>query len=104
MIKNTLADNEDVDKKVKEAFKNTEIGSFDDFMSRHFDTVIVSLCKTSHVEKYGGPLLNNPLNVDFLKSRATKKLVIISKESSLNKLWKREIYSVADSQGHVLNI
>ena len=97
MIKNTLADNEEIDKEVKEAFKNTEIGSFDDFMSRHFDTVIVSLCKTQDVEKHGGPLLNNSLNVDFLKSRATKKLVIISKESSINGLWKREIYSVAES-------
>jgi len=39
-----------------------------------------------------------------LKSRATKKIVIIGKESALNPDWKREFLDVAKAQAHFLEI
>jgi hypothetical protein len=74
---------------------NSEIGSFDDFISRTFDNVVVSLCKTKNIEKQGGPLLNNPLNVEYLKSRTIKKLIVISKSRGLPEIWKKEIIQKA---------
>ena len=38
-----------------------EIGSFDDFSSRHYDSIVISHCKTDDVVKSGGPLINSPL-------------------------------------------
>jgi hypothetical protein len=83
---------------------NSEIGSFDDFMSRTFDNVVVSLCKTKNIEKLGGPLLNNPQNVEFLKSRTTRKLIFISKTRGLPQIWKQEIVEKAKEQGHYMEI
>ncbi len=66
-------------KKVKNRFGSAEIGSFDDFVSRYFDTIVISHCKTEKTSSTAGPLLNNNLNIQFIKSRATKKIVIIGK-------------------------
>jgi len=49
----------------------TEIGSFDEFVSRTFRTVVVSMAKTKNMGKTGGPLLNSSSNVEFIKSRST---------------------------------
>ena len=53
-------------------------------MSQTFETIFVSLCKTRQVTKTGGPLLNNPSNVDYLKSRAKKRIIIVGKAKGLN--------------------
>lgn len=87
LLKNTLADREDIDAETKARWTNSEIGAIDDFLSRTFDTVVVSLCKTKNIERTGGPLLNNPLNIDYLKSRALKKLVVIGKSRALPEIW-----------------
>ena len=97
LIKNTLTENEDIDIKIKETFTNAEIGSLDDFASRNFDVVVVSVCKTENAETTGGPLLNNSLNIEYLKSRANKKIVIIGKASGLNTIWKKEFLDIAKS-------
>jgi hypothetical protein len=103
-LKNTLTDREDIDKAIKDRLTNSEIGAFDDFMSRQFDTVIVSICKTKNIAKLGGPLLNNPLNIDYLKSRAVKKLIVIGKAKALNAVWKHGILEPAKEQGHLTEI
>ena len=98
LIKNTLTDREDVDKETKERFQVSNIGAFDEFVSRTFDTIIVSMCKTKNVTRLGGPLLNNPLNVQYLKSRALKRIIVIGKAKALNALWKAEFYEIAVAQ------
>lgn len=52
--------------------------------------------------KLGGPLLNSSLNVDFIKSRAKKKLVIFGKARALNPLWKSELYERASQANNVI--
>ena len=54
---------------MKHISKLTTIGSFEDFVSRHFNTIIVSLVRTKDFTEHGGPLLNKPELVDFLLSR-----------------------------------
>ena len=75
------------------------IGSFEEFVSRKFKTIIVSVCKTEDFEELGGPLLNSQEIVDFLISRVAlpvgneaSKIVIISKSESLNDLWRKTFY------------
>ena len=69
LIKNTLQSRDDIENQTIKNFK--EIGSFDEFVGRTFKTVMVSVCKTKNITKLGGPLLNSPLNIQYLKSRAT---------------------------------
>lgn len=64
-------------------------------VSRTFDTLIISICKTKNIAKTGGPLLNNPLNIEFLRSRSTKKFVVIGKAKTQNALWRNEFYDKA---------
>ena len=73
----------------------TTFGSFEDFVSRTFNTVIVSVCKTEDFEDKGGPLLNDPRVVEFLLSRLAppkeneeRKIVIVGKSDSFNELWR----------------
>lgn len=70
-------------KKVK-AFST--IGSFEEFISRRFQTLVISHCKTQNVE---GPLFSQAM-VDFLMSRLKPggKIMIIGKKESLNQAWK----------------
>ena len=77
----------------------TSIGAFDEFVSRTFDTLIVSLTKTKNVVKYGGPLLNNANVLEYLKSRCLKRIVLIGKASALNEMWRREFYDKAKEHG-----
>ena len=74
----------------------TTFGSFEDFVSRTFNTIIVSVCKTEDFEERGGPLLNDPRVVEFLLSRLAppkeneeRKIVIIGKSDSFNELWRK---------------
>ena len=104
LLKNTLADREDIETAIKSRWTNSEIGAIDDFLSRSFDCVIVSLCKTKNIEKFGGPLLNNPLNIAYLKSRTHKKLVVIGKSRALPDIWAKEVVNKAKEQGHYMEI
>jgi hypothetical protein len=81
-----------------------EVGSFEEFVSRQFTTVIVSFCKTKNVVKQGGPLLNNAGIIEFLKKRAKKQIVIFGKAKSLNPIWKNEFYEKARTQGSVTEV
>lgn len=101
LIKNTLQTREDIDTKLK---KFSEIGSFDEFVSNRYSTVMVSVCKTKNIVKTAGPLLNNPLNIDYLKSRSTKQIIIFGKAKALNALWKNEFYEVAKNNGALTEI
>jgi len=77
------------------------IGSFEDFLSRRYSTIIVSLVRTSSFAELGGHLLNSQELIDFLMSRACEdpvtgqaaKIIIISKSEALNALWKDKFYS-----------
>jgi hypothetical protein len=104
LIKNMLTDREDLDKETKDRFQVSNIGAFDEFVSRTFDTIIVSMCKTKNVTRLGGPLLNNPLNVQYLKSRALKRIIVIGKAKALNALWKAEFYETAVAQNNLTEI
>ena len=104
LLKNTLTDKEEIDEEIKNRFLSGEIGAFDELVSRTFDTIIVSICKTKQVTKTGGPLLNNPLNVEFLKSRCLKRFVVIGKAKSLNALWKNEFYEKSKAQGTLMEL
>ena len=77
-------------------------GSFEDFVSSTFNTIIVSVCKTEDFEEKGGPLLNDPRVVDFLMSRLSpakenedRKIVIVGKSDAFNQLWKKSFVDVA---------
>ena len=74
-----MVDRSDINDALKKKLFGGEISSFDELMSRTFDTLIISVCKTKQVTKTGGPLFNNPTNIEFLKSRVNKRLVIIGK-------------------------
>jgi len=85
----------------KELSSFSRIGSFEDFSSCHYSTIIVSLVRSSDFEEFGGPILNSQELVDFLMSRSCDdaatgnpaKIIIISKSHSLNDLWKNKFYS-----------
>jgi hypothetical protein len=70
-------------KKVKQF---ATIGSFEEFISRRFQTLVISHCKTQNVE---GALFSQAM-VDFLMSRvkAGGKVIVIGKQASLNEAWK----------------
>ncbi|TNV82488.1 hypothetical protein FGO68_gene10529 [Halteria grandinella] len=102
LLKNTLLDREDLPDTLKKQL--TDIGAFDEFVSRTFDTIIVSVTKTKNVTKYGGPLLNNPNVLEYLKSRCLKKIIVIGKASALNPLWKAEFYEKSKEQGTLVEL
>ena len=90
---------------IPEKLKNfSEIGSFDEFLSRSFKNVIVSHCKTKNVAKQGGPLLNDARNVEFIKSRSNGEIIVFGKAKALNSLWKTEFYEVAKHNGTLTEI
>jgi len=89
---------------VKNRLVGGEIGAFDELVSRTFDNIIISICKTKDIAKQAGPLLNNPLNIEFLKSRCTKKFVVIGKAKALNALWKTEFLDPAKAQGNLTEL
>jgi hypothetical protein len=104
LLKNTLIDREGLDESIKKRLLGGEIGAFDELVSRTFDTIIISVCKTKNIAKSGGPLLNNQLNIDFLKSRCNKKFVIIGKAKALNTLWKSEFYEPSKTQDTLIEL
>ena len=74
----------------------TTFGSFEEFVSRTFNTIVVSVCKTQDFEEKGGPLLNDQRVIDFLLSRLAppkenedRKIVIVGKSAAFNQLWKK---------------
>ena len=75
--------------------KFNKIGSFEDFISRRYKTIIVSLVRTKPFAEHGGPLMNSQALIDYLKSRAAPggKIVIISKEEALNDIWRNAFHS-----------
>ncbi len=48
--------------------------------------------------------MNNPLNVEFLKSRAIKQIIVFGKAKALNTLWKQEFYEKSVAQGTLVEI
>jgi hypothetical protein len=58
----------------------------------------MSFCKTKNAVKNGGPLLNNPNNIDYIKSRSKETLIVFGKAKALNGLWKNEFYENAKTQ------
>lgn len=66
------------------------IGSFEDFVSRKFNSIIVSMVRTESFAEKGGPLLNSQDLIDFLLSRAndSANIIIISKAEALNNIWR----------------
>ena len=77
----------------------SRVGSIEDFVSRTFSTVMVSMCKTADIEEKGGSILNSAHVVDFLLSRldvgpgkGPGKLIVFAKSESLNDLWRKAFY------------
>jgi hypothetical protein len=71
------------------------IGSFEDFVSCQYETVIVSLCKTEVDAVMQKPMLSSTQVIAFLKSRvfmdsADPKIVVIGKAASLPSEWRKE--------------
>lgn len=69
------------------------IGSFEEFISRRFNTLVISHCKTENIET-AGPLFSQPM-VEFLMSRlnhgqAGLKVIVIGKKASLNQVWENQ--------------
>jgi hypothetical protein len=62
------------------------------------------MTKTKNIAKAGGPLLNNPNVIEFLKSRALKRIIVIGKAEALNPLWRAEFYDEAQAQGNILEL
>eukprot|EP00347_Sterkiella_histriomuscorum_P019777 403340332 len=81
-----------------------QFGSFDEYVSQTFKVVIVSMCKTKNIVKNGGPLLNSHLNVDFLKSRATEKIIVFGRAKALNNLWRHEFYDLAKNANNLTEL
>ena len=69
LIRNVIQENRKHDLG-KELSTFATIGSFEDFLSRRYSTIIVSLVRTSSFEELGGHLLNSQEMIDFLMSRA----------------------------------
>ena len=68
-IKNCIQEQrDDLPKKVKQF---STIGSFEEFISQRFNTLIISHCKTENIEK-GGPLFSLPM-IEFLLSRLNQQ-------------------------------
>ena len=71
------------------------IGSFEDFVSCQYETVIVSLCKTESDAVMQKPMLSSAQVIAFLKSRVSldtsdPKIVVIGKAASLPSEWRKE--------------
>ena len=72
------------------------IGSFEDFVSCKYETVIVSLCKTEQDLIMSKPMIASKTVIEFLKSRVEldskdPKLVVFSKSGSLPSEWRQEL-------------
>ena len=97
VIKNVIQESRksDLGKKLN---KFSTIGSFEDFVSRRFNTIIVSLVRTESFAEHGGPLLNSQELIDFLLSRANEsaQIIIISKADALNDMWRSAFYSASN--------
>ena len=83
----------------------SRVGSIEDFVSRTFSTVMVSMCKTADIKEKGGSILNSPHVVDFLLSRldlasgkGPSKLIIFGKSEALNDLWRKAFYEAEGVQ------
>jgi len=101
VIKNVLQEErkDDLPKGLKH-FGN--IGSFEDFVSCQYETVIVSLCKTEDDAVMQKPLLSSRTVINFLKTRVQKdapepKLVIVGKTASLPEVWRQEFLDDPDT-------
>mmetsp|Transcript_19962 Transcript_19962/g.14418 ORF Transcript_19962/g.14418 Transcript_19962/m.14418 type:complete len:109 (+) Transcript_19962:2173-2499(+) len=94
LIKNTIQESR---KDLKKQLKTFEtIGAIDEFVSRSFDTVILSHCKTKDVENTAGPLLNTKEVIDYIKSRCKSKLIVFGRAQALNSIWKQNCYNLAN--------
>ncbi len=99
MIKNLIQEGRKSDLSKKLSSFGT-IGSFEDFVSLRFNTVIVSLVRTKSFAE-SGEIYNSQQMIDFLFSRLQNstesalpaKIIVISKASALNDLWKDKFYS-----------
>ena len=80
------------------------IGSFEDFISQQYSTIIVSLVRSESFEETGGALMNSQKLIDFFESRVklsaekASRIVILGKISALNSLWKEAFYSAKGVQ------
>ncbi|CDW81163.1 UNKNOWN [Stylonychia lemnae] len=101
MIRSVFQSREDFPEELK-AF--AQFGSFDEYVSQTYKTLIISVCKTKNIAKNGGPLLNSQLNVDFLKTRAVEKIIVFGRAKSLNALWRNEFFEIAKSQEKVTEL
>jgi hypothetical protein len=94
VIKSVLQDERKED--LPKSLKNFEtIGSFEDFVSCHYETVIVSLCKTEQDAVMDKPMLSSHTVVDFLKSRvrmdtSEPKLIIVGKAEAVPMTLRQE--------------
>lgn len=87
----------------KKISKFATIGSLEDFLSRRYSTIIVSMVRTQPFAEHGGALLNSQDLIDFLKSRVKTdgpsgpgEIVVISKSECLNDLWRNAFYSASN--------
>ena len=86
----------------KKISKFNTIGSFEDFVSTKFSTIIVSLTRTKSFSEHGGALFNSQELIDYLMSRVTTKIagdahiIVISKAEALNDIWKNAFYSATN--------
>lgn len=77
------------------------IGSFEDFVSCSFETVIVSLCKTEDDLVMQKPILSSKTVIDFIKTRVTgpnANLIVVGKTSSLPEEWRKEFVEDKSTQ------
>ena len=86
------------------------IGSFEDFVSRTFKTIVISLCKTDDVSETGGTVLNSAKTLEFVLSRldtetssakgkakqSTPTIIVVGNKKSLNPLWKKAFLEAND--------
>ena len=91
VIKNVVQE-ERKDELPKAILNSIVIGSFEDFLSCTFDTVIVSFCKTEVDNVMQKPLLSSLNVIEFLKTRVAvdvqdTKLVIVAKAECLPEHW-----------------
>lgn len=83
MIKNSI---EDLPKKLS---KFETIGSFEDFISTQFSTIVISHCRSEGIDT-AGPLFSQAM-IEFVLSRLkakNAKVIVIGKLSALNQVWR----------------
>jgi len=85
MIKNLIQEERAADLPTKTS-QFQMIGSFEDFMSRKFKTIMISVCRTGSQE---GSLFS-PKMLKFILSRleSDSKVICIGKSASLSEEWK----------------